>query len=1209
MNLLFSYRHSPLALCVATLLSASAQGAQVAGPVYDFPVYTNQVSGKQLSGQHLPASTPALSPEAARKKFTVPDGFQVRLFASEPMVVNPVAMTWDDRGRLWVLELYEYPMGVKAGQKGRDRIKILEDTDNDGRADKVTVFADGFNLATALLLGNGGVYVGQAPNLYFLQDTNGDDKADKQTTLLTGFGLEDRHELLNGFTWGPDGWMYLTHGVFTQSTVKDPTHPNDAGVYMNGAIARFHPRTKKFEVFADGTSNPWGVDFDATGQAFVSACVIDHFFHLVPGGLYSRQAGQPAYPYAYELLPSIVDHKHHMAAYAGVQIYQGNQYPAEFLGAAIMGNIHDNSLHWDKLTAKGASFTASFVKDFLRANDGWFMPVSTQTGPDGALWVMDWYDKYPCYQNANADPEGVDREHGRIWRVVYVGKDAQKAVPSRPEREMNLAALSSADLAKVLAHPNSWQRRHAQRILSERGEEAFGRSLHGGSPVHEMLKNGPSEDARLAALWTLSSMGILDDNALEEISSDPVPAIRAWVARIIGDRGYLLPYTMRVLSKLAQDKDPTVRLAVAVACRQFVSSKLTLNAPPLVPVHEVIMGGVLDELLKSSARDNDPVINFLFWMALEPIVAYDPIHPLGFYVGSGGQKESGMLKLMPMSGVILNKIMRRVCDLHDESWLSRSVIELGKLQEADSPLILQALQGLIDGQRGRAMVPNPEALAVMQKFASFASKDVVSRAQQVGVLWGDASSLKGSLVRIADPTVNESDRIAGIRALRSQRTDDIRDALVRVITVSGSDAIKVEAIRTLGEIGNDGIAARLLGLWEGMSPASRQASAELLSTRGVYLSAFLKAVQAGTVKRGDIPPTVVRKLATHNEPVVRLEAEKIFGKFTASSEEKLKLIAAKRRMVIQGPIDLEAGHEVARRTCFICHVMYGEGGQVGPDLTGVGRSSLDALLHNVINPNEIIGQGYENVELETKDDRSIGGRMVENTDSRVRMMLAGGQEEIVAKSDIRSIRVTANSVMPEGLEQMPDADFRNVIWFILAHPKDGKPLTEARKKELINAGGDQASLISPTDGESIALWNPEWTIACPNFEAAPAKLPQFEGHKNVLMTHPTDGRTPASIARAVVLPRGQKSELRFSVAAHQKGDWNLRVLVDGELLKEQNVSRAQGVWHSISVDLGGFAGRRVVLRLENAAHSGNKDFAYWSDLQLITRGDAQTAAK
>jgi len=1167
-------------------------------PKFGFPVYTNAPSGKQLTGQHKPAGNEAYSPAEAQKLFQVPPGFEVRLFASEPEVVNPVAMTWDERGRLWVVELYEYPMG-KPGEKGRDRIKVLEDTDADGVADKVSVFADGMTLATGVLVGNGGVYVGETPNLWFMEDTDGDGRADRKTAVLTGFGAEDRHELLNGFTWGPDGQLYMTHGVFTHSKAKDPNNPNAEPVVLTAGVARFEPKSRKFEVFAEGTSNPWGVDFDAKGNAFVSACVIDHLFHLAPGGIYSRQGGQPPFHYAYGDLPSIVDHKHHMAAYAGISLYQGSQWPAEWQGAALHGNIHQNALNIDRIKPNGSSFKASKWNDsgdFLTTKDGWFMPVNIQTGPDGALWIMDWYDKYPCYQNANADPAGVDRERGRIWRVVWTGDQPGKAVPSRPEVAMDLGKLSSDELAKLLAHPNVWQRRMAQRVLNGRGITAFGpRELHTVTPLHRLLKDGATVEARLAALWTLHSTGLLDDGWLETAAEDKDPAVRAWVARLIGERGFLLKDSFELLHKFTKDPDLTVRTAVAVAARQFVSGALTVDTPPQIPIHEVVTGGILSGLFLNAGLGTDPTFDFLFWMAVEPIIAFDPVHAIGFYT------EDGAAKLAPFSTELLRKIMRRTCDLRDEVMLSRAVLEFGKIPATAPATLAAGLRGLVEGQRGKALMPNPEAVAVVSRLATSPDKQVADAAQQLGSLWGDAASLKAVLARVNDAAAPEADRIAAVKASVQQKSDDSRLALFAAVTGANSDRLKVEAVRALQQVGKDDTGPALLGRWDGFAPAVKAAVAELCITRWQWRNPFLRALLDGKIKRGDLPPTVVRTLANSKDDGERAVAVQIFGKVQASSAEKLKLIAEKRKVVATGPVDLAKGHEVAKKTCFICHKLHGEGADIGPDLTGVGRSSLDALLHNVIHPNEIIGAGYENVEIETKDERTLSGRMVENTDSIVKLVMAGPAEVVVAKSDIKSQRVTENSAMPEGLEQMPDEDFRNLIWFILAPPQDGKPLNDEHRKELSGSNPDQAAANVPArDGESLALWTPGWQVDAPDFEGAPVKLPEFAGRRNVLMTHPYDEQKPAALVRSLVFPRDRKSTLRFSVAAHEQGDWELRVKADGELLHKQTVKHDGPRWKEVKLNLDALAGRRVVLRLENAANNWEWEFGYWADLTLET---------
>lgn len=1398
-------------------------------------------AGRQLTGVYAPAATAPLPPEEAAKKMTLPDGFEARIFAFEPQVVNPVGMTWDDRGRLWVVELYEYPLGAPAGTKPRDNIKILEDTDNDGRADKVTVFADGLNLATGILLGYGGAFVGQAPHLLFLEDTNGDDKADKTTILKTGFGLEDRHELLNGFTWGPDGQLYMTHGVFTFSKVKNPDDPNDDGVTMTAAVARYHPRTKKFEVYAEGTSNPWGVDFDRTGNAFVSACVIDHLFHMAPGGLYQRQAGTPPYPYAYELLPSIVDHKHFRAAYAGLQVYQGDQYPAEYRGTVMMGNIHDSSIHQDKLTPNGSSFKASFMKDFVRANDGWFRPVSTQVGPDGALWIMDWYDKYPCYQNANADPEGVDRAHGRIWRIVYTGNEKGKAVPSHPEG-LNLSKAPTAELVRTLGHANVWQRRTAQRILSERRDGASRELLLAS------VRQSKNPDERLAAFWTLQSAGQLKRADLLPLAADSDPAIRTWVARFVGETGDSSDDALEMLRVLAEDADPAVRLAVVTSARLLVSGSLTVNMPPAREL-EGDIGPVLATAFLQEASAKDPLIPFILWMAVEPRFATDPAPALDWLAGNAMSNPA-------LGNVILRKMARRLADTGSAEKIGMLLEFLANLGDDAAPITLGTIDGLIEGQKGRAYSPDAAASALLSKLQKHPNRDVVARSRQLGALWGDAAALDASLKAVADGSKSAEERVQAIQSVRQQKAPSVRDALVRLIATEAPETVVNAAMQALGEFGADDTPDHFLKQWKTLKPSSRRIGAEVLSSRSKWAQRLISSLENKSVAIGDVPVTVVRALTTAKDDYVRNRAVQVIGKFRESSPDKNKLIAEKKQVIMHGPVNLEKGREIAQRTCFTCHKLHGEGAEIGPDLTGVGRSSLDALLANIIDPNQLIGAGYENVEVNTKDDRVVAGRMVENTDTRVKILSLGPKEEVVAKANIESIRVSEMSVMPEGLEQMPDEDFRNLIWYLFNPPQDDKailvypgekqlivkakvpgrsdyadlityaadpalrpylhpvkdpsgstvltqdkpddhpwqhgiftglhkvngidfwsekqgqqrfrrfldiaqeqdhvswrsltewvrpdggveveeeqfvkvyavtgpshytvdfdwtlrakdkPVTIGKheyggfavrldfnpKHSHLNSKGqrdketsdqraawcnvarefggqtygvvvydhpsnlghpamwrvDGQGLINPspsmqgdwtidrggsrtfryrlsvhagageaqafdtafkgysalaysqsaadsTDGESIALWNPEWKLTAPNFENTPQKLPEFAGKRNVLLTHPYGEQKPSFLERVVKIPADKRTLLTFNAAAHENGDWELRVFANDQLIKKQIIDKSGDRWKSISVDLTPYAGKEIKLRLENAANNWSWEFGYWQDVKL-----------
>ena len=978
-------------------------------------------AGKQLTGPFAPAPTPALSPADARKKFVLPEGFEIRLFASEPEVVNPVAMTWDERGRLWVLELYEYPLGAPPGAKPRDRIRILEDTDNDGRADKATTFADGLNLATGLLLGDGGAYVGQAPDFLFLQDTNHDDIADTRKVLLTGFGLDDRHELLNGFAWGPDGGLYLTHGVFTHSKVKIP-EASAPGVEVTAAVARYQPRIRKFEVFAEGTSNPWGVDFDRDGNAFVSACVIDHLFHMAPGGIYARQGGVPANPHAYDLLPSIVDHKHYMAAYCGVCVYQGNQFPEAYHGHVLMGNIHQNAINQDRLVPNGSSFKALADKDFLTTPDEWFRPVSVQVGPDGALWVADWYDKYPCYQNAQADPEGVDRHYGRIWRVVYTGKNAGAKMAARPDLNMNLASLANPALVKLLEHPNIWQRRMAQRLLTERSDRAIGPALKA------MLTGSKMLASRLAAFWTLYSCDLLDEEILTTMAGDSAPPVRAWAARFTGERQIASETALARLENLATDPEPTVRLAVATAVRQLASGSLTVDTP--LPGDRPEVSRVLLALIQSSSDGKDPLIPYMIWMAGEPGFARNPQPALDWLAQNGAAN-------LPLSGVLVRKAMRRLCDLQDAARLDLAVGFLEQTAAASPRLATAAVDGLLEGQKAKPAPPLTDTRALFELLSRSADRLLKERGQELGTIWGNAGAIQSTVAAINDSSLPADRRIQAIAAAKMLKNESARDALLQLVKSAAPDPLAIEGIRALGEIGGDAISDDLLKWWGAFTPGSRAVAAEVLASRRRWAIALLSAIETKTILASDLPLTVVRSLGQSQDDFIRQRALQAIGRIRPANADKQKLIEDKKEMILGGGApDLRAGHELVKKTCLVCHKLYGEGAEVGPDLTGVGRSSLDALLANVIDPNQVVGKGYENVEIETKDGRNVSGRMVEDTETRVKLLASGPKEEVIARSDIASLRVSELSVMPEGLEQMTDADFRNLILYVLHPPQE-----------------------------------------------------------------------------------------------------------------------------------------------------------------------------
>ena len=403
---------------------------------------------RQASGQDYIAA------EESVRRFKVPPGWEVTVFAAEPDVVNPIAFSVDERGRLWVVECFEYPGRTPKGQKPRDRIKILEDTKGTGKADKVTVWADGkdlpigWDLATGIEVGHGGVFLGAPPYLFFLSDAKGAGKCDKQEILLKGFGSQDTHETLNTLQWGPDGKLYGLHGVFTHSEVN--------GIKLDAAVWTYDVATKKFGIFAEGTSNPWGMDFDRHGDCFLACCVIPHLFHMVPGGNYIRQGGTSFNPYAFGQLKEICDHIHHKEsgwAHAGLIVLEGETIPQDLRGSLLMGSIHGCSVKHDELRPNGSTYVGTHAPDFLTSGDNNFRPINMRWGPDGSIYLIDWHDQNPCHQAA---PDSWDMTHGRIYKIQRAGTKRQPFA--------DLGKLPSRELVELLGKDNPYWYRTALRL-------------------------------------------------------------------------------------------------------------------------------------------------------------------------------------------------------------------------------------------------------------------------------------------------------------------------------------------------------------------------------------------------------------------------------------------------------------------------------------------------------------------------------------------------------------------------------------------------------------------------------------------------------------------------------------------------------------------------------------------------------------------------
>jgi putative membrane-bound dehydrogenase-like protein len=1050
-----------------------------------------------------PSGQPYLTPEESRQRFKVPPGWEVKVFAAEPDIINPVAFTVDERGRLWVVECFEYPRRTPKGKKPRDRIKVLEDTDGDGKCDKVTVWAEGkslpigWDLATGIEVGNGGVYLGAAPYLFFLKDGKGTGKCDSQEILLRGFGSEDTHETLNTFTWGPDGKLYGLHGIFTNSKVD--------GVKMNAAVWRYAPSPPtplpqrgegsktgassppspprgrggpggvrgQFDIFAEGTSNPWGLDFDPRGQCYVACCVIPHLFHILPGGTYLRQAGASFNPHAYGLLTEICDHLHHKEsgwAHAGLLVLEGDHVPREYQGSLIMGSIHGCAVKRDVLRRNGSSFRAGHAPDFLLSGDKNFRPINLRWAPDGSIYLIDWHDQNPCHQ---APPDSWDMTHGRIYKIQRKGL--------KPTPPPDLAKKSSAELVELLANDNPWWYRTALRLLGERRDRSVVPALRA------VALTAKKETLALRGLWGLYAVGGLDDATAEKLLAHASPWVRSWSVRLLGEPGKLSPKLLAKLTGLAEtDPSPEVR-------SQLASTAQRLKEHDTLPL--------LHNLMKHKADAKDPCIPLMLWLAYEPRVAAQRNPALDW-----------LKKAAPGNPLVTNEIvpraLRRLASTGKAEDLAACVAFLAEVKDVGARR--QALEGLTQALKGRQVDAPAGWKAVQAALLKEGDGRVQQLARQLAVNFQDREAIRRALAIAADAGKGAAERIEAIRALALARPGEALRVLEGLLAKDPSTPIRCECCRALAGYDSPEVPREVLAGWKSYPPAVRAEAVNLLATRKPWARELLTAVGDKRVPRQDLTDNTILRIRAFGDRKLNGLVEKVWGRFRDTPAELNALIDKMRGELAQGHGSAARGLKVFEAQCAKCHKFGGRGHEVGPPLDGAARD-IEYLLVNILDPNRVVGQPYYLRTVERKDGRLESGLLHAEDEQAVTLKGENDQLKVIPRKEIEKITVQEKSVMPEGLAgAMTVQDFRDLVRYLMAHPF----LTAVSVAGPLPEGGG---------GPAVDPANP---LATPGVKWAAPRV----GVPGRIPLPASKGAAVAWVAAEVTSPRALKTRLQFGAS-------------------------------------------------------------------------------
>jgi putative membrane-bound dehydrogenase-like protein len=1158
---------------------------------------------------------PPLSPQEAVKRMTVPEGFSVEIVAAEPDIVNPVAMTFDERGRVWITESLEYPR--RSAGPGKDRVKVLEDTDGDGRADKFTVFADGLNIPSGIAVGYGGVWVANSPDILFMQDTDGDGRADKQRVVVTGFGRTDTHELPNSLTWGPDGWLYGLNGVFNHSYVrygKDNPNYKKAGDAHPGwpltcAMFRIHPRTWEFQVFAEGTSNPWGIAFNEDGEAFVSACVIDHLWHITETGYYHRQGG-PYPPHTWKI-GSIVKHKHQKAAYCGITWFDSDAYPEKYRGLLYMGNIHGGCINVDRLKRDGSTYFATPEPDFLTANDAWFMPVVQKTGPDGCLYILDWYDRYHCYQDANRDPAGIDRLKGRLYRVRY--KNTPRA------GKFDLGKEGDEQLMKRLGHPNVYFRETAQRVLSERlaKEPKTSVSLKKelltlATSIRLPLPKEPKEprsyvhskSTRMHALWAL--IGALQIRHFELETTQLMRSVeyRSWVVRAVGDgmpRDGLDRAIAEQLLHFSHSGAPATKLQVAIAAAKWRREPVEFcGGQP-----QEFTFDPLEVLVRVLATcGDDKLIPHIVWNNLQPVLEDRASDFLALIKKEKALAAPGMQKMLP---VLTDRLLaRQGKDAKPVAMLLELLIDSGPSGTDGARRCLDAIaQRVQSGEiQGAGLSGLKSALEpTLQRVLSAEPRGALFMdAAFLAVTWKNQAAVDAVREVFASQGKQQPAdvRLKALGALIAADAEFLEHDVDEALSdAKAGEEFRGQLLAAMGRINKPFVAHTVLTRYELLEPANKPKAIELLTQRPMWAKPLLEEIKKKRIPLDALNVNQVRRLLASSDKELVALVTKTWGTVRTERDPQRELFVDRMRYFIRrNPGDATRGLAAYNKVCGQCHKLHGQGQEVGADITLNGRSSFEQLLSNVFDPSLVIGADYQARTVITADGRSLTGLLVEDSPQRVVLKMQGGKLETVARGDIEQFGVSKLSMMPEGVEKLLQPQEMADLFALLTLDKPPSDPSAKRLSEVYDVTPQQTGDAAKFD-RLLAEVAPGFSVKASG-EGGVALLREHAGRKIVVRTHPPQRGQPCVLQSKVAIPKGQRTRLLLAVSHDPRGDWQLVVKANGQTVHESLIGpkTTKNGWADVSIDLSSHAGREVQLELENRPTGWEWEFGYWGGVEI-----------